>query len=159
MARARAVIDLKTLEGLARIFATIEEAALVLGVSERTLKRYLDPKYRGDASYREAWARGAAMGKVSLRRLAWQKAQEKGAAGGQMIIHLAKHHLGESEAQLERKPPEGEAVHLPKGGQGERPALKQRGPGGEVRPYMGANVSTSLLDQINKRGKQPEPKG
>lgn len=153
MARQRAEIDPKALEGLARVFCTIEDAALVLGVSDRTLKRYLDPAYRGDPQYRDAWLRGVALGKASLRRLMWNKANEKGSAGVQMAIHLSKHVLGMSDAALQGvKPPREGEGDSPRGGDVEPPVSKQLGPDGVEREYRGPNV-LSLKDAIRQKGK------
>ena len=55
------------------------------------------------AVYRDAWQRGRAGGKLSLRRLQWQHAQGEGSSAVQMTIHLSKHWLGESEKALSER--------------------------------------------------------
>lgn len=92
-------IDIEQLETLARLHCTVDEAAAVLKCCKRTLLRYLDPKAR-DPKYREAWERGRASGKASLRRLQWQHANGSGSSAVQMTIHLSKHWLGETEKAL-----------------------------------------------------------
>ena len=80
------------LEGLARLNATIEEAAAFFKVSKRTLLRHLKKKEMA-----EAWERGKQGGRLSLRRLQWQHANGTGSSAVQMTIHLSKHWLGETD--------------------------------------------------------------
>ena len=90
--RPRVRIEPKTLEQLARLLCTYEEAAAFFGVTERTIIRRLkEPKLA------EAWEVGRANGKLSLRRLQFRHAQMANSAGVQMTIHMSKHHLGETD--------------------------------------------------------------
>jgi len=93
MPQPKAVIPLQTLENLAMIHCTIEEAAAVLGYCRRTLDRALTKK-----EYREVWERGQHKGKASLRRLQWKAAQ-----GGNtsMLIWLGKQMLGQRDTPKE----------------------------------------------------------
>lgn len=77
-------VDVKVLEGLAKISCTYAEMASVLGVSENTLER------RFGARIKE-WAEH---GKSSLRRAQW-----KSALGGDrtMLIWLGKQMLGQRD--------------------------------------------------------------
>src|SRR5688572_15231629 len=105
-----AQINVAELEKLARLHCTIDEAAAFFGCCKRTLLRYLDEEAR-DPVYREAWERGRQHGKASLRRLQWQKANEKGGASVQMTIHLSKHWLGETEkSAMELSGPSGKPI-------------------------------------------------
>lgn len=84
MARPRKDVDIKMLEGLAKIGCTDEEMATLLGVSSDTLvRRFADHIKRGRAEM-----------KMSLRRL-----QIKLAEGGNatMAIWLGKQNLGQKD--------------------------------------------------------------
>ena len=85
-------IPIDQLEGLARMNCTMEEAAAFFRVSKRTMTRHM--KKRDVA---EAWERGRQLGKLSLRRLQWQHASGTGSSAVQMVIHLSKHWLGETD--------------------------------------------------------------
>jgi hypothetical protein len=78
------------IEGLAKIGCTKGEAADALGVSHEHLSRTLSAR----PELKEAWARGAAKAKLSLRRLQWRHARMKNSAGVTMTIHMSKHLLG-----------------------------------------------------------------
>lgn len=95
--RPKSAIDITTLEGLATIGCTVEEAAAVLRVSKRTLIRRL-----GEAKYKQVWEDGHLKGNASLRRKLMNVAMSGGPGSVPMLIHLAKHRLGQTDkAQLE----------------------------------------------------------
>lgn len=85
-------INRDQLEGLARLFCTIDEAAAFFKVSKRTMIRHLKKK-----DVAEAWERGKQTGRLSLRRLQWQHANGTGSSAVQMTIHMSKHQLGETD--------------------------------------------------------------
>lgn len=84
------------IEGLAKIACTKGEAADAFGVSHEHFSRILTAR----SELKEAWARGAANGKVSLRRLQWKHARMRNAAGVNMTIHMSKHLLGQHDRAL-----------------------------------------------------------
>lgn len=129
-------IDVEELGKLAELQCTIDEAAAFFDCSSRTIHRYLSTRHR-DPKYRQAWERGRALGRISLRRLQWQHAQGTGLAAVNMTIHLSKFILGESEAALRRAAEHGAAAG---GNKGDRAFLKQLGPDGEERPYEPGKV-------------------
>lgn len=90
--RGRVFIDPGILRGLAEIQCTVEEAASVLGVSKRLLLRRFE-----DADIKEIWESGQAVGKVAVRRQMYRHMKMANSAGVQAAIHLAKHHLGQTE--------------------------------------------------------------
>lgn len=91
MGRPRKEIDLKTLGNLARIQATVEEAAAWFRVSKDTMKRRLRQE-----RFRRAWEEGQERGRISLRRLQFRAAQKGNTA---MLIWLGKVILGQREAE------------------------------------------------------------
>lgn len=84
--RPKADIDLKAIEAAASIGCTQEEIGYIVGCSDRTIMR------REDAS--EAFQRGHAAMRTSLRRMQWKKAQEGNVA---MMIWLGKQILGQKD--------------------------------------------------------------
>lgn len=89
MARRRIELDLSELEKLAAMHCTQAEVAGFFGVATKTIQRRLKER-----RYREAWERGTARGRVSLRRAQF-RAAEKGNAT--MLIWLGKNWLGQSD--------------------------------------------------------------
>jgi hypothetical protein len=83
-----------TIEGLAKIQCTHQEAAAVLGVCRETFERFLGRPKRA----REAWEIGRESGKASLRRLQWASAQKSTT----LQIWLGKQWLGQSD-KIEEK--------------------------------------------------------
>jgi hypothetical protein len=92
MAMPPCKIDLKTLEQLATIHCTVDEAAAVLGICERTLYRQMKK-----AEIKEVWERGKGKGRASLRRLQWKAAQGGSTA---MLIWLGKQMLGQRDIPI-----------------------------------------------------------
>ena len=84
MARPRKEVDIKMLEGLAKIGCTDEEMATLLGVSSDTLVR----------RFAEYIKKGRAEMKMSLRRLQIRLADEGNAT---MAIWLGKQNLGQKD--------------------------------------------------------------
>ena len=79
-------VDLKTVEAAAAIGCTQEEISHLVGCSVRLLQTRED--------IREAYDRGAARMKTSLRRLQWQKAKDGNVT---MMIWLGKQVLGQKD--------------------------------------------------------------
>jgi hypothetical protein len=90
--RPKVRIDIETFGQLAALQCTTEELACFFSVTKRTMIRRLK-----EPALREAYERGLALGRVSLRRLQWRHAKMPNSAGVQMTIHLSKHHLGQTE--------------------------------------------------------------
>ena len=84
MARPRKEVDIKMLEGLAKIGCTDEEIAILLGVSSDTLVR----------RFAEHIKKGRAEMKMSLRRLQIRLAEDGNAT---MAIWLGKQNLGQKD--------------------------------------------------------------
>lgn len=77
-------VDVKVLEGLAKISCTYAEMAAILDVSENTLERRFGPRIK-------AWAES---GKSSLRRAQWKAAL---AGDRTMLVWLGKQMLGQRD--------------------------------------------------------------
>lgn len=93
--RPESSVDADTLERLAGLDCTVEEAAAVLRVSKRTLLRRLEiPKYR------RAWDEGRLKANVSLRRRQWAVANSDTPQATAMLLHLCKTRLGQTEKAL-----------------------------------------------------------
>lgn len=93
MARAKVVIKAETLQELATINCSIEEAAAVLGTVKRTLLR----RFKDTPELKEAWEQGRNHTKVGLRRTMWAQAQLMNGAGVNQSQFLAKNWLGMSD--------------------------------------------------------------
>lgn len=100
-------IDPKRFELLAELNCTPEEAADFLGVAAPTLERWLE-----HPELAVAWKRGAAKGRVKLRRAQLNLAKHSAA----MAIHLGRLILGQNVS--EKKP---DGASKPGGGAGGRP--------------------------------------
>ena len=83
-------IDLTQLEGLASIQCTYEELAAFFKCDKRTIIRYMKKP-----EYREAFERGMANGRVSLRRAQFQAALK---GDKTMQIWLGKQYLGQKDS-------------------------------------------------------------
>ena len=94
--RPEAEIDPEQLCNLAKLQATIAEAAGFFRCSERTLHRRL----REDPKCQEAWDAGRNIGKLSLRRQVWKLANGSGSSAVSAAVHLSKHWLGQSDKSL-----------------------------------------------------------
>jgi hypothetical protein len=84
---------LKTIEGLAKIQCTQNEAAAVLGVVRETFSRFL----KRNAEARTLWDNGLASGKASLRRNQFKLSE----TNASMAIWLGKQYLGQREPARE----------------------------------------------------------
>ncbi len=80
---------INTLRQLGAIQATVEEAARVLGVSERTLQNF----FTAEPAAKDAHETGKSEGRASLRRTQFTLAQRNAA----MAIWLGKQYLGQRE--------------------------------------------------------------
>ena len=69
--RPPAVIDLLTVERAASIGCTVEDIAALLGLSRKTIYNHMEQ----DPELAEAMDRGRGMGRASLRRMQWEKAE------------------------------------------------------------------------------------
>ncbi len=69
--RPKIEFDLKQVEGLGAIQATYDDMAAVLGCSRETIINRMED----DEGFSTAYKKGAACGKVSLRRLQWNSAR------------------------------------------------------------------------------------
>lgn len=86
MARPKLVIDVKQVETAASIGCTQEEIGYIVGCSVRTLQTRRD--------LHEAYDRGMARMRTSLRRMQWKKACEGNVT---MMIWLGKQVLGQKD--------------------------------------------------------------
>ena len=90
MARTARKLDYATIAGLAEIACTDREIAAVIGISAE----WLCKRKKADPKLREAIEAGHEKGKVSLRRVQWQKALE---GHPTMLIWLGKQRLGQCD--------------------------------------------------------------
>lgn len=86
MARPKFIIDYEQVVKLAGIHCTQQEIATFLGCSVDTLLR--------DEKFCELYKKGLEVGKMSLRRLQWKKAQDGNTT---MLIWLGKNLLGQKD--------------------------------------------------------------
>ena len=84
--RPKKEIDYKTVEKLASIHCTQEEIADYMNISVRTLQR--------NAEFCRIYKRGLSLGKSSLRRMQWKKAEEGNTTA---LIWLGKQMLGQRD--------------------------------------------------------------
>jgi hypothetical protein len=123
MARPAKPIDIRQVEELARIGATEEDMAAVLGVSVDTIQR----RKRASEEFCGAIKRGQAATRNSLRRLQLKKALEGNVT---MLIWLGKQLLGQSDRQKAELTGAGGEPLLP----GVVVYLPRAGSGGELAP-------------------------
>ncbi len=71
--RPPAVIDLLTVERAASIGCTVEDIAALLGLSRKTIYNHMEQ----DPELAEAMDRGRGLGRASLRRMQWEKAEDR----------------------------------------------------------------------------------
>ena len=86
--RPKKVIDWALVEKLSTIQCTTAEIAKIVGVSEARLDH--------DKEYIRIHKKGLDEGRMSLRRLQWQKANEGNVT---MLIWLGKQYLGQKDRQ------------------------------------------------------------
>lgn len=91
MARPRIEIDKKIFENLCGLMCTLEEIASAFDCSEDTIERWCKRTY--GIGFADAYKKGSAEGKMSLRRAQFKLA-EKSAA---MAIFLGKNYLGQTD--------------------------------------------------------------
>tara|TARA_R100000700_G_C3066267_1_gene78636 strand:+ start:149 stop:553 length:405 start_codon:yes stop_codon:yes gene_type:complete len=89
MPRKKIEIDPEMIRGLARIGATWDEIAGILGIARTTLAVRMREK-----KYRDAYEQGVAEGDVSLRRAQYDSAM-KGKTG--MLVWLGKNRLNQTD--------------------------------------------------------------
>jgi predicted DNA-binding transcriptional regulator AlpA len=88
--RPPAVIDLLTVERAASIGCTVEDIAALLGLSRKTIYNHMEQ----DPELAEAMDRGRGMGRASLRRMQWEKAE---VGDTSMLIWLGKVLCGQKD--------------------------------------------------------------
>lgn len=88
MGRPKKEIDWALVEKLATIQCTVEEIARIIGVSRSTLDH--------NKQFLQIHKKGMDEGRMSLRRLQWQKANEGNVT---MLIWLGKQYLGQKDRQ------------------------------------------------------------
>ena len=88
--RPPAVIDLLTVERAASIGCTVEDIAALLGLSRKTIYNHMEQ----DPELAEAMDRGRGLGRASLRRMQWEKAE----IGDTMLIWLGKVLCGQRDS-------------------------------------------------------------
>jgi hypothetical protein len=88
--RPKKDVDLAMVEALGKLHVTQAELSSVLKISVATVERRLAEK--GD--FYEAFEKGKAEGKISLRRKQWQQAHD---GDKTMLIWLGKQILGQAE--------------------------------------------------------------
>lgn len=93
MGRPRIKVDYAVLENLCKIQCTRNECAGVLGISEDTLDRCM--KRDGHGSFAAYFAIHSSTGRASLRRT--QHSVAINDKNVQMLIHLGKQYLGQSD--------------------------------------------------------------
>lgn len=86
--RPKKVIDYKLVAELANIQCTQQEIANVLNMGVRTLQN--------DEEFMRIYKKGMDEGKMSLRRLQWQKAIQGNTT---MLVWLGKQYLGQTDKQ------------------------------------------------------------
>jgi hypothetical protein len=91
--RPPAVIDLLTVERAASIGCTVEDIAALLGLSRKTIYNHMEQ----DPELAEAMDRGRGMGRASLRRMQWEKAE---AGSDTMLIWLGKVFCGQKDTSV-----------------------------------------------------------
>lgn len=99
-------IDFKLFENLCAIQCTLAEIAACLNCSEDTVERRVEEHY--GESFAEVFAEKKRLGKMSLRRSMFRKAQE---GNPTMLIWLSKQHLGMRE-KIEQSGNEKKPVRL-----------------------------------------------
>lgn len=83
------VVELEQVTELAKIGCTMDELARVLGVADRTIRRW-----KADPKFLDALELGQATGRMTLRRMQWTEAQLGNAT---MLIWLGKQLLGQRD--------------------------------------------------------------
>ena len=91
--RPPAVIDLLTVERAASIGCTVEDIAALLGLSRKTIYNHMEQ----DPELAEAMDRGRGMGRASLRRMQWEKAE---VGDTSMLIWLGKVLCGQRDSSV-----------------------------------------------------------
>lgn len=85
----------KQFKTLCSMQCTQEEICAVMGVTDKTLTRLLNDRYKNE-SFSEIYKRESASGKASLRRIQFDIAKKGNAT---MAIFLGKNYLGQSDKQ------------------------------------------------------------
>ncbi len=91
--RPPAVIDLLTVERAASIGCTVEDIAALLGLSRKTIYNHMEQ----DPELAEAMDRGRGLGRASLRRMQWEKAE---IGDTSMLIWLGKVLCGQRDSSV-----------------------------------------------------------
>lgn len=100
MGRPRKPIKIEQFESLCAIQCSKEEICAVLGVSDKTLDKWVKEVYGEETSFSEVFRQKRAGGKASLRRTQWRHAEKNIV----MSIFLGKQYLGQADlAKVEQK--------------------------------------------------------
>jgi hypothetical protein len=90
--RKRVEISPETVEVLGKLNCSRQDIAYGFGVSIRTIEnRFKDPEVEA------AYERGKAKGRIALRILQQKIANSQHGSAGNVVIHLSKHILGETD--------------------------------------------------------------
>lgn len=86
------VFDYGVVERMASLGCTVEEVAVALGITRETVYA----RCRTDPQFAHAYSTGKEMGRTTLRRLQWRKANE---GSDTMLIWLGKQILNQKDRQ------------------------------------------------------------
>ena len=92
--RPKKRINFETVDKLCGLHCTGEEIAAFLGIDYDTLNARIKEKY--DVGFSEYYKKKKGFGKVSLRRMQWEAAQQGNIT---MLIWLGKQYLGQKDKQ------------------------------------------------------------
>jgi hypothetical protein len=92
-------LDLDLIEDLAGIGCSFDEIAGCLKITRKAWEY----RVSHDPAVRMAWEWGRADMKETIRRHIWRNAEGTGSAALQAALHLAKHHLGETDKAADKK--------------------------------------------------------
>lgn len=90
-ARPRQAVDLDQLADYARLYATVADAAALLGVADADLQALLDDP---DSRHRDIWRRGRAEARLSVRRAQFTHLEKTAS----IAVHLGRELLGQDGA-------------------------------------------------------------
>ena len=156
--RKRIEINWEEFEGLCAIQATLEEMAIVLGCSERTIERAVQRHYK--MNFVSLFAQKRKRGHISIRRRIWTAALNGSVP---LLIFLAKQYLGMAD-QVEVRWPGQRALNEPDlsrltDGQLAVQRILATIREGLVEPALGAKQLAAALAQLPEETPGPTSKG